>query len=144
MKKNGRRLSMALAVVMAGSIAAFPASAAGYTNYTSIRNSSGFGSAWEKTRTYKKGSTTIGYMVYGYNTDWIKEDYVWTKATECYSTAMVYRDGYDTKYCEGPEKGKNIYSKIEVTHRTYYVNYKVEFSASYSGVTYTTSSSSIK
>ena len=48
----------------------------------------------------------IAYMVYGYDTDWIKEDYVWTKSKECYSTAMVKRDGHDKDYCKGTKKEK--------------------------------------
>lgn len=83
-------------------------------------------------------------MVYGYDTYLTKEDYVWAKATECYSTAMVKRSGYETSYTEGPEKGKGKYSKIEVTHQTYYVYYKINLSASYSGVTYTTVASAVK
>lgn len=146
MKNTVKLLSMMLVIALMISIAVVPASAAGYTDSTSVSGSSGFTSEWEKTRTYKSGSTIIGYMIYGYDTDWIYEDYVWTKATECYSTAMVYRDGYDTgwDYCTGPEADKNTYSKIEVTHRTYYVYYKMELSASYSGVTYTTAASSVK
>lgn len=146
MKKSVKILSMILVVVLMTSIFVMPASAAGYTNSTSETSSSSFTSEWEKTRTYKVGSTVIGYMIFGYDTDWVYEDYVWTKATECYSTAMVYRSGYDSnwEYCTGTEQAKNTYSKIEVTHQTYYVYYKMKLSASYSGVTYTTAASSVK
>ena len=126
------------------SIVVMPASAAGYTDKASVRNSGGFSSEWEKTKTYKVGSTTIAYMIYGYDKDWINEDYVWTKATECYSTAKVFRDGHDTSYCSGPQKGKNTYSKIEVKHQTYYVDYRIDLSATYSNVKSTTASSSVK
>lgn len=100
----------------------------------------------KKPRTYKVGSTVVAYMIFGYDKDWIFEDYVWTKATQCYSTAMVYRNGYDTgwNYCTGSEAGKNSYSTIEVTHQTYLVYYKMQLSASYSNVTYTTAASSVK
>ena len=146
MKKMVKMLSVVMVIVIMATIMVLPASAAGYSNNASVRSSSTFNSEWEKTRTYKVGSDTIGTMIYGYDTDWINEDYVWTKATECHSTAMVYRDGYDAdwSYCAGPEKGRNTYSKIEVTHRTYYVYYKMKFSASYSNVSYTTATSSVK
>lgn len=148
MKRTLKFLSMLLVVVMATANSVMPVKAAstGYYDSTNVSGASKFTSEWEMTRTYKIGSTTIGYMIYGYDTDWINEDYVWTKATECYSKAMVYRNGYDSNwdYCEGSEKGKNSYSKIEVTHRTYYVYYKMYLSASYSGVSYTTASSSVK
>lgn len=146
MKHTTKFLAIFLLIALMTSLIVMPASAAtsGYTNTVSVRSSSSFTSEWEKTRTYKVGSTEIGHMIYGYDTDWINEDYVWTKATECYSTAKVYRDGYDTSYCTGSQKAKGTYSKIEVTHKTYYVKYQIELSATYSNVTYTTATSSVK
>ena len=144
MKRTTRFLSMVTALALVFAVTAIPADAADYTNYAYVKGSSKFSSEWEKTRTYKVGSTTVAYMIYGYDTDWINEDYVWTKSTESYSTAMVKRDGYDTSYCKGSQKGKNVYSKIEVTHKTYYVYYKVKLSATYSGISYTTASSTVK
>lgn len=144
MKKINKLISTVAAIVLATTATAFPVSAAGYTNSASVRNSKSFTSEWEKTRTFKSNSQTIGYMIYGFDKDWINEDYAWTKGTECYSTAMLKRDGYDTSYCKGSQKGKNKYSKIEVTHKVYYMYYKINLSASYTGVTYTTSSSSVK
>lgn len=121
-----------------------PAFAVGYSNDAYVGTASRFSSEWEHTRTYKVGSTIIAYMIYGFDTDWVKEDYVWTKSKECYSTAKVRRKGYELKYCEGPEKGRNEYSKIEVAHKTYYVFYRIELSATYSGVVCTVASSSVK
>lgn len=146
MKNSTKFLSMILIAVMIFSIIAFPSNASGYTNNTSERDPKKFTAEWEKTRTYKVGSNVIGYMTYGYDLAGADEDYVWTKSTECYSTSMVYRDGYDTdlSYICGPEKGKDKYSKIEVRHKTYYVYYKVMFSVAYTGVTYTTSITNIK
>lgn len=133
-----------VAILLMATVTAIPASAANYTNSTTVSSSSRFKSEWEKTRTYKVGSTVIAYMVYGYDTDYINEDYVWTKATGCYSTAMVKRNYYDTGYQAGTQKGKNVYSKIEVKHVTYNVSYKIKLSTTYSNVTYTTASSSVK
>jgi hypothetical protein len=67
------------------SAAVVPVSAAGYSDTASVRKSDGFSTAWEKTKTYMVGSDIIGYMIYGYNTDWINEDYVWTMGKECAS-----------------------------------------------------------
>lgn len=112
-------MSMMVALVLMATVAAIPAAAAGYTSSAYVGSSSRFTSEWEKTRTYKVGTNIIAYMIYGFDKDYIYEDYVWTKATECYSTAMVRRDGYETDYCKGQQKGKNVYSKIEVIHKTY-------------------------
>lgn len=105
-----------------------------------------FNNPWEKTRTYKIGNTTIGKMIYGYDTDWIKEDYVWTIVTECYTRSYVFRDGYDSSYVSDDSNyvGKNEYSKTERAHKTYYVNYRIKFSATYSNVTFTQALSSVK
>ena len=140
--------SLAVAVMTAATVTPVSAATTGYTDETSVRGSSNFTSEWEKTTTYKvnNGTVTVGTMIYGYDKDYINEDYVWTKDTECYSRAKLYRDGHDKNsiYCAGSQKGKNTYSKIEVTHQTYYVSYKIELSSSYSGVTSTTASSSVK
>lgn len=146
MSKTVKLLSMVLVIVLTVSILIVPASAAGYSRMESIGGSSNFSSEWEKTNTYKIGNTVIGHMIYGFDKDWIHEDYVWTKATECYSTAKVYRSYFDTYYNSGKEVGRNAYSKIEVTHKTYSVSYRIDFSASYthSSVTCTTAASHVK
>lgn len=146
MSKTVKLLSMVLVIVLTISILIVPASANGYTGTTSESGASRFTSEWEKTRTYKVGSAVIGHMVYGFDKDWIHEDYVWTIATQCYSTALVLRSSFDPSYCSGPEKERNVYSKIEVTHKTHSVAYRIDFSSSYtySSVTYTTTASHVK
>ena len=144
MKRINKLITMVVALVLMVSATAIPAAAAGYTDYAYVGTSSSFDSEWEKTRTYKVDSDVIAYMVFGYDKDWINEDYVWTKSPECYSTAKVKRSGHETAYCAGSQKGKNSYSKIEVTHQSYYVYYRIDLSASYSNVSYTTAASSVK
>ena len=144
MKKVGKLLSTMFTVGFIAAVTATPVDVAAYTDYDYVGDSSSFTSEWERTRTYKVNSKIIGYMVYGFDIDWINEHYVCTKATDCYSKAMVKRSGYETTFSEGAQKEKDQYSKIEVAHKTYYVYYKTEFSASYSGVTYSTGSSSVK
>lgn len=115
------------------------------TTHTKTKSgSSNFTKEWENLTTYKVGNTVVGHMVWGYNTYMINEDYVWTKATECYSTPSIYREGYDTAWKVGSEKGKNVYSKYEITHKTYNVKYRIKFSSTYSNMTNSTTPSSIK
>lgn len=145
MSKTVKLLSMVLVIVLTISILIVPASAVSYTQIETVKDANMFSSEWEKTNTYRVGNTVIGHMIYGFDKDWIHEDYVWTKATQCYSTALVYRNYFDSSsYCSGKEAEKNVYSKIEVTHKTYYVFYRIDFSASYSNVTYTTVTSHVK
>lgn len=147
MKHFKRIFALLLVATLLISALSISASAAYYdTDTTSGNGPSCFKKAWEKTRTYKTGNTTIGQMVYGYNTDYVDEDYVWTKANECYSRSYLFRDGYDTKYASADrdDVGKGKYSKTAWRHRTYYVNYRIRLSATYSNVTHTTESSSVK
>lgn len=147
MKHFKHIFALLLVVALLASTLSISASAAYYnTDTTTGQGSSRFDKAWEKTRTYKVGNTTVGKMIYGYDTDWIKEDYVWTKATECYSRSYLFRDGYDTGYAsdDNSDVEKGEYSKTEWRHVTYHVNYRIKLSASYSNVTYTTSLSSVK
>lgn len=143
MKKLSKLLIMCLAVLMLVGTFATSASAA-WTNTRSMSGSSRFKSDWEKTTTYKVGTTTIGKMIYGYDTAWINEDYVWTKGYECETTAKVKRMYYDNSYISDSKAAKNKYSKIEVTHKTYYVLYQIKFEATYGNVTYSTATSSVK
>ena len=113
-------------------------------NVKSKSGSSNFKKAWENTTTYKVGNEVVGYMVWGYDTYMINEDYVWTKATQCYSTPSIFREGHDTAWKVGSEKGKNKYSKYEITHKTYNVKYKITFSSTYSNMKNSTTTSSVK
>lgn len=139
--------ALLLVVVLLVSALSISASAAYYnTDTNNGHGSSKFDKAWEKTRIYRVNSSVIGKMIYGYDTDWIKEDYVWTIATECYSRSYLFRDGYDTSYVSDSRSdvGRNEYSKTERVHKTYYVNYRIKFSATYSNVTISEIRTSVK
>ena len=146
MKIIKKIISTAMASILLLLSFSLPVQASGYYDYTNVKGQYRFKTEWEYTVTYKVDSTTIAYMTYGYDVDWIDEDYVWTKSLECYSSAWVYRDGYDTgyRYIGGTEKGKGVYSKIEVTHKTYNVYYKIKLSATYQNVTHSSKKTSIK
>jgi|GEM_PF-2284716 len=139
-------ISTAMASILLLLSFSLPVQASGYYDYVNVKGQYRFKTEWEYTVTYKVDSTTIAYMTYGYDVDWIDEDYVWTKSLECYSSAWVYRDGYDTgyQYIGSEEKEKNVYSKIEVTHKTYNVYYKIKLSATYQNVTHSSKKTSIK
>ena len=132
------RLNKKKTVVLLGalflSFASLPSMAGGSTTRTkTVVGSSYFtNDEWEYTIEYKMGTTIVGKLVYGYDTNAIDEDYAWTQSYEAYSTAMVKRNYYDQDYSTATEKGKNEYSKIEVRHITYSVSYRVMFSATYS------------
>lgn len=108
---------------------------AGTLKYTSVNSASKFSKNWEETICYYTNGVAIGKMVYGYDTNWTKEDYTWTIAYQCYSTAKVKRQYVDTSAHNGSQAGKNAYSTIEVEHQSYYVTYGINFSADYSNVT---------
>lgn len=147
--KKSRIASLLLTTAVIASTLALPAKASYYPTAVEKRGISYFKDdvEWEKTRKYYKGSTLIGTMIYGFDTDWTDEDYCWTKATECYSTSRILRDGYDVAWQEDePDVGKNSWSETEIKHRTYYVKYQMKFSASYTGssISYSESNSTTK
>ena len=146
MKIIKKIISTAMASILLLLSFSLPVQASGYYDYTDVSGQNRFKNEWELTRTYKVGTTVIAYMTYGLDTNFIDEDYVWTKSLECNSSAWVYRDGYDTgyHYIGGTEKGKGVYSKIEVAHITYHVYYKIKLTATYSNVTYSTARTYIK
>ena len=136
MKVVPRIAALCLTGVLTVSSFIFPASAA--TN-TAVRNSSGksFNREWEMTVTYyfKPSMKELGYMTYGYDTDWINEDYVWVKATECAAQGYIWRGSYDTYWMsDGKSSGAGKYSETEIRHRTKdteKVKYKAVFDAYY-------------
>lgn len=44
---------------------------------------------WERTLTCLNGDDEIGIMVYGFDMDWINEDYTWTMGYDCRTKACV-------------------------------------------------------
>ncbi len=103
------------------------------TGSSLVNGSDKFKNEWEKTKTYYQNGVEIGSMIFGFDTWAIDEDYVWTIAKECYSKARIKRNTVDEDWVIGPEKGKNKYSKIEVTHKNFSIYYGIEFSATYTG-----------
>lgn len=105
-----------------------------------------FNKPWEKTVTYwlRSNKKVIGTMTYGYETDWIKEDYVWTKSNEGYTLAEIQRKYYDEELQYGSVAGMNKYSKVEVAHKVSGVKYQIKFFATYGSIDDRTTESSIK
>ena len=104
-----------------------------------------FDDEWEQTAHYSQKSSgrSIGKMVYGYDTDWINEDYVWTWGYESETTALLKRDGYDETYQSGSKAASTSYSKCERNHKSYRVYYLIRFEVTYGETTNTITSSSV-
>ena len=109
---------------------------------TTIESTTKFNNDWEETIEYYSNGTGIGKMVYGYDTYWVKEDYTWTMAYQCYSTAKVKRQYVDTSAHNGAQAAKSQYSTIEVEHQSYRVTYGISFNVDYTNVTQSTPVSS--
>lgn len=89
---------------------------------------------WEHTRHYISGGEYIGRLVYGYDTDYVDEDYAWAYGATCYSQAIV-ESGGQGHYADSAEA--NHYSKVQVTHEEDNddVYYYFKLSVNYSNVT---------
>ena len=77
----------------------------------------GFSSAWERTIEIYDGDTSgpmIGTMIYGFDTDFIDEDYTWTQSLSHYARAIV--GNVNGNYYGSYKKGSGSYSKVEKTH----------------------------
>lgn len=115
---------------------AIPVSAAGVVSISVTGESeTAFEDPWEFSVNVSSNGTAIGVIVYGYDTAWINEDYVWTKSFTGDSQAGVYRPGKDSSTNWGPKKGENTYSKIEVHHNSNTVVNYAFFSAAGESVT---------
>ena len=96
----------------------------GYTNVVSAgqvqATSSGrsFSRSWTATAENGTGSIT-----YGYNIDWINEDFTWGNCSDASHTAAV-RNGNGWHY--GPTKSKGAVSKIEVVHKEHETSIKYQ------------------
>ena len=146
MKKLLRLLAVCCIFAMMFCITPLTAHAATNMNPQSANGSSKFTSEWEKTTTYKIDGQKIGIMIWGYDEDYVNEDYVWSIGYECNSKPALFRDGHDTAYVNGTSGQPHLYGKIEVKHQTYYVKYRVTFAATYNmdDIIATTVSSSVK
>lgn len=119
-------------------------SLAGSSDTASKSKSSDFQNEWEKTRTYTSNGKTIGYMTFGYDTDFFKEDYVWTKGSGYKTTASIKREAYDVDFLSASQAKSGKYSKKEVRHVTFYVTYQIDFSSTFNDLDYTTKTSTYK
>jgi len=63
----------------------------------------------------------VGYMVYGYDTDWWNEDYCKCYFIDHNSRAAVYRSGYGTT--EGAMGNPAVWSSCWVRHKTGTISY---------------------
>lgn len=102
---------------------------------------------WEHTRKLYVDGDYKAKLIYGYDTDFTKEDYAWSVCEEYQSRAGIKRaddksgNAYDTKYTYSTYVSKTKYSKCEMKHTRDNVYYKCEINFKYIGDrTYTTAS----
>lgn len=96
-----------------------------YEDSLTVSGKGSFSSAWEYSYEVHYGmdeETTqleLAIIAVGYDTDWINEDYTWTKATipgfGVYSKAGVRKSG---NWNYGSWKGLGTWSKVEVQHKS--------------------------
>lgn len=107
-------------------------------------NATLFYDEWEFTcQVFNSSGTHIGDFCYGYDMDFINEDYTWTWSSVYTCKAGVRRNGYDSGYNWGASKSGGVWSKIEVTHRTNDVSYCMNFPDNYVGAILGSSSGSL-
>ncbi|MGG0239276.1 hypothetical protein [Bacillus rhizoplanae] len=110
-KVIGSALALSL---IAGAGFATSADAASY----SYKNSKGFTSSWSATN-----SGTNWLIKYGYNTDWINEDYTHTTHSKYTNYAIV--NNANGKYSTKASPGS--WAKTEVTHAGTNITYTIEY-----------------
>ncbi len=95
---------------------------------------------WEHTRRFYANGTYRAKLVYGYDTDWVNEDYAWSEGEYRQTKAGLKRanDGsgnsYDTSYTWSDYAAKGEYSKCELTHTRDNVYYKCTINYDYSSI----------
>ncbi|MGI6744944.1 MAG: hypothetical protein ACOX45_01990 [Acutalibacteraceae bacterium] len=100
MKKLTNIIASVFIVTMLLSVFVVPASAE--TIRYKYANSSAFGSnEWGNVTEYKNNGVKIGQLRWGYDTDWINEDYCKTKGESSSTKATLFRYGDSTTY-SGP------------------------------------------
>ncbi len=134
MKKIIKKVAaVGVAIMITASISTMGASAT--DKYTTSKGKS-FGGKWEYSVTYKVGKKEVGMMAYGYDTDWINEDYSWTRGYECDTKAGVKRSG-DSSVNWSSYASTNKWSKEEVTHNSSSVTYYIRLRPTYTNLTVT-------
>lgn len=105
--------------------------------------SSNYKNEWERTYVGKVGNEVVGFFVYGFDKDWINEDYTWTKGRQCKTKAGVKR-GFDSSINWESYAKENSWSKEEVRHNNSTVKHYIYFVSSYPTITWTNDCSSYK
>lgn len=128
MKKIVKVLSLLVSICIVLSMFCFSVFASNGGEMT-VTGDDKFTGEWEYSLTFTYRGMANWTMYYGYDTDWIHEDYTWTISSTGTSQSFVFREGYDSEPCDGPVKNAGKYSKIEVTHRKSTVKYSCSFSS---------------
>lgn len=129
MKRFTKYFALVLTVAMCLAMLATPASAVAVVAREKTGAATTFDNSWEFSVDVTCLGIDVGVLIYGFNTAWIDEDYVWTKAFVGTSQAAICRVGKDSAEIYGSEARADAYSKIEVSHKTNTVQYFSAFSA---------------
>lgn len=109
-------------------------------------NQYSFKTSWEVTTDYytsiNSQITCIGTMVYGYNTDFIKEDYCWTTSSKCKYQSMI--ENGNGNFSSSTKSAGSSWAKLEKQHSGSSVKYAIWLSKTYTCVTQTTNDSNVK
>lgn len=134
MKKSIKTIAATLALITCFGATAMTASAYTERQRTVFESPNIFTNEWETRIDYalKSNGTKIGELIYGYNKNWVDEDYAWSKGLQCRSQAGIQRITIDD-YCIFADgyADVNKYSKKEVRHLNKRVNYRVRFESDY-------------
>lgn len=139
MKKFKKFISVFLAITTVLCMFAVTANAlTGYSTTLHVNAESRFNGLdeWEHTRHYISGGKYIGRLVYGYDTDYVDEDYAWAYGADCQAQAAIKRDGEDSNFVSAEVASANHYSKLQVTHEVNDVYYRITFEIDYENVIY--------
>ena len=136
MKKNiFKRLAFLSASAITAStlsICAFASSQKDVVNRSFIHS---YKNPWEYSRVVRNGlGVKVGTICYGYDVEFIHEDFCWTKGSEaeCVQTkAGVKRQDYDYDFVFGLKRSAGNWSKSEVTHKVDQVTYRIYFPTTY-------------
>ncbi len=132
MKKHNRIISSIFIIAILISVFALPVNAS--TLKYQFANSSAFGvDAWENVTEYKRSGITIGQMKWGYDTEWVDENYCKARGNSSSCKAMLYRSNVDSTYQEGSLVNAYEWSTIYRNDRNTDVYFYIFWSTTYSG-----------
>ena len=122
MKRFTKYFALVLTVAMCLAMLATPASAVAVVAREKTGAATTFDNSWEFSVDVTCLGIDVGVLIYGFNTAWIDEDYVWTKAFVFHCLNLVhtifirFRNGF--KRCSGTSENSSSFCKNSRKIRT--------------------------